>query len=35
MKEEYPFEIFLKEDKSRYPLARESGYNDPYELFRI
>lgn len=35
MKEEYPFEIFLKEDKSRYPLARESGYNDPYDLFRI
>lgn len=35
MKEEYPFEIFLKEDKSRYPLAREAGYNDPYDLFRI
>ena len=35
MKEEYPFEIFLKENKSHYPLAREAGYNDPYDLFRI
>lgn len=35
MKEEYPFETFLKENKSHYPLAREAGYNDPYDLFRI
>lgn len=35
MKEEYPFKLFIEEDKSRYPLARELGYNDPYDLFRI
>lgn len=35
MKEDYPFKLFLEENKSCYPLAREAGYNDPYDLFRI
>ena len=35
VEEKYPFLEFLLEDKSHYPLAREMGYNDPYDLFRI
>ena len=34
-KEKYPFLEFLLEDKSHYPLAREMGYNDPWDNFRI
>lgn len=34
-KEVYPFGEYMKEDLSRYPLAREKGYIDPYDMFRI
>lgn len=33
--EKYPFLEFLLEDKSHYPLAREMGYVDPWDNFRI
>ena len=33
--EKYPFKAFIEEDKSRYPLASEKGYYDPYNHFRI
>ena len=35
MEERYPFAEFLIEDKTRYPLASEKGYYDPYNHFRI
>lgn len=35
MEERYPFAEFLVEDKTRYPLASEKGYYDPYNHFRI
>lgn len=35
MKEEYPFLQFINEDKTKYPLAKDMGYFDPYEHFRI
>ena len=35
IEEKYPFLEFLLEDKSHYPLAREMGYNDPWDNFRI
>ena len=33
--EKYPFKAFIEEDKSRYPLASEMGYYDPYNHFRV
>ena len=33
--DKYPFLEFLLEDKSHYPLAREMGYVDPWDNFRI
>ena len=35
MKEIYPFYEFINEDKSRYTLARNAGFVDPYDHFRI
>ena len=35
IEEKYPFLEFLLEDKSHYPLAREMGYVDPWDNFRI
>lgn len=34
-KEIYPFGEYMKEDLSHYPLAREKGYIDPYDMFRV